>query len=122
MVASERSHKRSGSESETGEESGENNEPRGDPEMAPVYLRALLPVFCHAFQASMLGSVRRGSLGLIRKMVHYIQPNQLVELCSPESPTHTVATSLVEVIAVVLDNEVRFQSILRCMFYIQCFL
>ncbi|XP_044733919.1 E3 ubiquitin-protein ligase HECTD1 isoform X2 [Chrysoperla carnea] len=108
MVASERSHKRSGSESETGEESGENNEPRGDPEMAPVYLRALLPVFCHAFQASMLGSVRRGSLGLIRKMVHYIQPNQLVELCSPESPTHTVATSLVEVIAVVLDNEMSY--------------
>lgn len=110
--------KRTLSESETGESGQDSqesnaNEPRGDPEMAPVYLRALLPVFCQAFQASMLGSVRRGSLALIRKMVHYIQSNQLVELCNPEVSHQSVATSLVEVIAVVLDNEVSFFLLIK---------
>lgn len=36
----------------------ESSEPKGDPEMAPVYLRRLLPVFCNTFQSTMLASVR----------------------------------------------------------------
>jgi hypothetical protein len=40
-------------------------------------------------------------------MVHYIQSSLLVEACSPESPTYNFGTMLVEVIATVLDNEVR---------------
>lgn len=32
--------------------------PRGDPEMAPRYLRLLLPVFCSTFQSTMLTSIR----------------------------------------------------------------
>jgi hypothetical protein len=40
-------------------------------------------------------------------MVHYIQPCLLVEACSLESPTYNFGTMLVEVIAIVLDNEVR---------------
>lgn len=36
----------------------DNGEPKGDPEMAPLYLRRLLPVFCHTFQSTMLASVR----------------------------------------------------------------
>lgn len=50
--------------------------------------------------------VRRASLSLIKKMVHYIQPSLLVEACSPESSTYNLGTMLVEVIATVLDNEV----------------
>ena len=42
----------------TPENRGESEEPRGDPEMAPVYLRRLLPVLCNTFQATMLPSVR----------------------------------------------------------------
>lgn len=41
----------------------ESNEPRGDTEMAPVYLKFFLPVFCKTFQSTMLSSVRRSSLG-----------------------------------------------------------
>ncbi|XP_046739535.1 E3 ubiquitin-protein ligase HECTD1 isoform X6 [Diprion similis] len=78
-------------------------EPKGDPEMAPVYLKRLLPVFCATFQSTMLSSVRKASLSLIRKMVHYIQPELLVEACGSEG-TDCGAT-LVEVIATVLDNE-----------------
>lgn len=36
----------------------ELGEPRGDAEMAPVYLTRMLPVFCHTFQSTMLPSVR----------------------------------------------------------------
>lgn len=45
----------------------ESNEPRGDPEMAPIYLKFFLPVFCKTFQSTMLASVRKSSLG---KFVH----------------------------------------------------
>lgn len=41
----------------------ESSEPRGDPTMAPVYLKFFLPVFCKTFQSTMLPSVRRSSLG-----------------------------------------------------------
>ncbi|XP_034937703.1 E3 ubiquitin-protein ligase HECTD1 isoform X2 [Chelonus insularis] len=78
-------------------------EPKGDPEMAPVYLKRLLPVFCATFQSTMLPSVRKASLSLIRKMVHYIQPELLVETCGAD-PAGCGAI-LVEVIANVLDNE-----------------
>lgn len=39
-------------------ESEDVNEPKGDPEMAPIYLRRLLPMFCATFQSTMLPSVR----------------------------------------------------------------
>ncbi|XP_012137741.1 ubiquitin fusion-degradation 4-like isoform X5 [Megachile rotundata] len=82
----------------------EFTEPKGDPEMAPVYLKRLLPVFCATFQSSMLPSVRKASLSLIRKMVHYIQPELLVETCGSDR-TGSCGAMLVEVIASVLDNE-----------------
>ncbi|XP_031339237.1 E3 ubiquitin-protein ligase HECTD1-like isoform X2 [Photinus pyralis] len=88
-------------------DSEEQVEPRGDPEMAPLYLRQLLPVFCATFQSTMLASVRKASLGLIKKMVHYIQPSLLEELCTSEV-SNNFGTQLVEVIATVLDNEIGY--------------
>ncbi|XP_072765519.1 E3 ubiquitin-protein ligase HECTD1 isoform X5 [Anoplolepis gracilipes] len=82
----------------------EFTEPKGDPEMAPVYLKRLLPVFCATFQSTMLPSVRKASLSLIRKMVHYIQPELLIETCRSDK-TGGCGAMLVEVIANVLDNE-----------------
>ncbi|KOC70101.1 E3 ubiquitin-protein ligase HECTD1 [Habropoda laboriosa] len=82
----------------------EFTEPKGDPEMAPVYLKRLLPVFCATFQSSMLPSVRKASLSLIRKMVHYIQSELLVETCGSDR-TGSCGAMLVEVIANVLDSE-----------------
>ncbi|XP_061930114.1 E3 ubiquitin-protein ligase HECTD1 isoform X15 [Apis cerana] len=86
------------------ETEAEFTEPKGDPEMAPVYLKRLLPVFCATFQSSMLLSVRKASLSLIRKMVHYIQPELLIETCGSDRMGNCGAM-LVEVIANVLDNE-----------------
>lgn len=82
-----------------------SSEPRGDPEMATTYLKHLLPVFCQTYQSTMILSVRKASLNLLKKMVHYIQPSLLVEICKPDAPTYNLGTMLVQVIAVVLDNE-----------------
>ncbi|XP_033297386.1 E3 ubiquitin-protein ligase HECTD1 isoform X5 [Bombus bifarius] len=86
------------------ETEAEFTEPKGDPEMAPVYLKRLLPVFCATFQSSMLPSIRKASLSLIRKMVHYIQPELLIETCGSDR-MGSCGAMLVEVIANVLDNE-----------------
>lgn len=39
-------------------ESEDSVEPKGDSEMAPVYLKRMLPVFCNTFQSTMLPSIR----------------------------------------------------------------
>lgn len=39
-------------------EKSETSEPKGDPEMAPIYVRQLLPIFTDVFHSSMLASVR----------------------------------------------------------------
>ena len=45
--------------------------PKGDPEMIPVYVKSLLPMFCQTYQSTMIQSVKRSSLGLIKKIIHY---------------------------------------------------
>lgn len=104
------------------------SEPRGDSEMAPIYLKFFLPLFCKTFQSTMLSSIRKSSLGkyeidapktsehnskiqfvfietgLIKKMIQYAQPELLVQLCS--SQKENLGVLLVEVVANVLDVEV----------------
>jgi len=75
---------------------------KGDTEMAPEYLRRLLPVFCFTFQNTIIRTVRKSSLNLIRKMTHYIQTDQMVAL---NDSVPQLAAQLVEVIANVLDTE-----------------
>ena len=58
--------------------------PRGDPEMVPVYAQTLLPVFCSTFQGSMVPSVKRAALGLIKKMIHYIDKDLLKSISLTE--------------------------------------
>ncbi|XP_075963462.1 E3 ubiquitin-protein ligase HECTD1 isoform X3 [Anarhichas minor] len=85
-------------------EEEEGGEPKGDPEMAPIYLRRLLPVFAQTFQQTMLPSIRKASLALIRKMVHYSSEVLLKEVCDSETGHH-LPTVLVEITATVLDQE-----------------
>lgn len=51
-------------------ESEDSVEPKGDSEMAPVYLKRMLPVFCNTFQSTMLPSIR------------YIKKNLFTRRCS----------------------------------------
>ncbi|XP_061675274.1 E3 ubiquitin-protein ligase HECTD1 [Syngnathoides biaculeatus] len=85
-------------------EEDEGGEPKGDPEMAPIYLKRLLPVFAQTFQHTMLPSIRKASLALIRKMVHYSSELLLKEVCDSEAG-HNLPTVLVEISATVLDQE-----------------
>ena len=50
-------------------------------------------------------------------MVHYMDADLLVEMCGPESATPNFASSLTEVLSIVLDAEVgslRFYCLLLC--------
>lgn len=49
---------------------------------------------------------RKASLSLIRKMLHYIEPELLTEMTGPEFPSPNFASSLTEVLSVILDVEV----------------
>lgn len=77
-------------------------EMKGDSEMAPEYLRRLLPIFCLTFQHTMIRTVRKSSLNLIRKMTHYIEADQ-IQFLNESVPN--LASQIVEVIANVLDAE-----------------
>uniref|UniRef100_A0A8C4R5R1 E3 ubiquitin-protein ligase n=1 Tax=Eptatretus burgeri TaxID=7764 RepID=A0A8C4R5R1_EPTBU len=83
----------------------EINEPRGDPEMAPVYLKRLLPIFAQTFQKTMVPSVRKASLALIRKMVYHCHETLFKEVCSLDAGQN-LPIILVEVMSAVLDHEV----------------
>ncbi|XP_043553994.1 E3 ubiquitin-protein ligase HECTD1 isoform X2 [Chiloscyllium plagiosum] len=85
-------------------EEEDGNEPKGDPEMAPLYLKRLLPVFAQTFQQTMLPSIRKASLALVRKMVHYCSEALLKEVCDSDAG-HNLPTVLVEITATVLDQE-----------------
>ena len=90
----------SGSQASAGEAGDPELGPGGDPEMVPVYVATLLPMFCQTFQSSMVASVKRASLGLIKKMLHYLDP-EMMETIS----TKDVAGDVVEVLAITLDAE-----------------
>jgi hypothetical protein len=74
----------------------------GDPEMAPIYLKHLLPIFTHIYQKTMLPSVQKASFALIRKMVHYGSETVLTEIAGMSA----FMSEMTEVIANVLEKEV----------------
>ncbi|RUS87649.1 hypothetical protein EGW08_004572 [Elysia chlorotica] len=82
-----------------------SEETKGDPEISPLYVQHLLPVFTEVFHITMLTSVRKASLSMIRKMLHYIDSSLLTEMTGPEFSSQNVASSLTEVLSVVLDAE-----------------
>jgi E3 ubiquitin-protein ligase HECTD1 len=90
--------------------------PKGDPEMIPVYAKSLLPMFCHTFHSTMIVSVKKSSLGLIKKIVHYMEPSLLTEVCVQNR--HIVG-EIVEVLTAVLDNEEDEEGHLTCLLIIQ---
>ncbi len=111
MVPVNREAQREQKEEKKEEEKKEDmSEPKGDPAMAHLYLRRLLPIFTQVYQSTMLPSVRKASLALIRKMVHYMPADVLVQMTIIDTTT-TFATTLVEVVAIVLDNEVSAQPV-----------
>lgn len=87
----------------TEEKKEEPEDIKGDPEMAPIYLKNLLPLFAKNYKETMMPSIRKATLALMRKMIHYASQAQLEEL----SQNMSFASVIVEVLSVVLDHEVR---------------
>ena len=50
--------------------------------MVPVYVKSLLPLFCKTYQSTMITSVKKSSLSLNKKMIYYLTPPLLKEVCS----------------------------------------
>ena len=50
--------------------------------MVPVYVKSLLPLFCKTYQSTMITSVKKSSLSLNKKMIYYLTPQLLKEVCS----------------------------------------
>lgn len=97
-----------------------------DPEVIPVFIKKLLPAFIQVFQSSMLQSIRKSSLLLIKKMLIYTQASCLEEMVKSSStttpPTNpappsssssssnlpssvNIAIQLPEILSLVLNNE-----------------
>lgn len=82
----------------------ENTEPRGEPQIAPVYLKCLLPDFCQTFQNTMLQSVKKTCLGLIKKMVQRPSQPDLLRVLATD-PEQDMGKLMLEVVSSVLHNE-----------------
>ena len=93
-----------------------NDDPKGDPEMVPVYVKSLLPLFCKTYQSTMISSVKKSSLNLIKKMIYYLSPPLLKEVCSENT---SIVGEVVEVMTSVLDNEEDDDGHLTCLLITQ---
>ena len=120
LEASAESGVAGGESSETADEESSSSDepkgPKGDPEMIPLYVRTLLPMFCQTYQATMITSVKKSSLGLIKKIIHYLTNELMIEVCTEN--VHLIA-SVVEVLTSVLDNEEDDEGHLACLQIIQ---
>ncbi len=76
---------------------------KGDPEMAPVYVRRLLPVFCQTFRSSLVPSIRKATLAMTKKVIHLIPIDMIPDVIVSSN----IASGIVEVLSSVLNTEVR---------------
>ena len=89
---------------------------QGDPEMVPSYVRSLLPIFCRTYQSTMIQSVKKSSLGLLKKILLYMDAQLLGKVCKDDI---SLVGEIVEVLTAVLDNEEDDEGHLSCLTIIQ---
>ena len=84
--------------------------------MVPRYVAALLPLFCQSYKSTMIQSIKRSSLGLIKKMLFYLTATQLSDICKDSKQTRQdYVGPMVEVLASVLNNDEEEESHLTCL-------
>jgi E3 ubiquitin-protein ligase HECTD1 len=84
------------------EEKTTTNEIKGDIEMQPIYLQRLLSIFCQLYQNTMILTIKRSTLRLISKLLHYATVEQIREyLMSDEI---NILTILFELLSSILDT------------------
>jgi E3 ubiquitin-protein ligase HECTD1 len=75
---------------------------KGDIEMQPIYLQRLLSTFCQLYQNTMILTIKRSTLRLISKLLHYATVEQIREyLMSDEI---NILTILFELLSSILDT------------------
>jgi len=82
-------------------EETEDTTVKGDVEMAPLYATRLLPVFAQTFRSSLVPSIRKATLAIMKKVIHYIPQGMMSEVIS----SCNIAASIVEVLSSVLNVE-----------------
>ncbi|XP_047133370.1 E3 ubiquitin-protein ligase HECTD1 isoform X2 [Hydra vulgaris] len=73
---------------------------KGDPEMAPVYMKKLVPVFASTYQNTLVLSIKKATLSVLRKIINFIPSSLMAEVASGN-----VAAQLTDVIATALSIE-----------------
>ena len=89
---------------------------KGDPEIVLRYVKSLLPMFSRSYQSTMIQSVKKSSLGLIKKIVLYLSPSLLGQVCQDDA---SLVGDIVEVLASVLDTEEDDEGHLACLLVIK---
>eukprot|EP00794_Sanderia_malayensis_P020162 gene20162-22137_t len=74
---------------------------KGDPEMAPVYVKRLLPVFCQTFRSSLVPSIRKATLSIVKKVIHLIPGDMMPDVIASSN----IASNIVEVLSSILNTE-----------------
>ena len=86
----------------------EEEEDKGDPEMAPVYIKRLLPVMAEVFHSSLAPALRKECLRLMKKICRYITSEWLEEISQERDvQLPTFPAQISEVLAITLENEVK---------------
>ncbi len=79
-----------------------NNEIKGDIEMQPIYLQRLLSIFCQLYQNTMILTIKRSTLRLISKLLHYATVDQIREYLMKGEIN--ILTTLFELLSSILDT------------------
>jgi E3 ubiquitin-protein ligase HECTD1 len=78
------------------------NEIKGDLEMQPIYLQRLLSIFCQLYQNTMILTIKRSTLRLISKLLHYATVEQIREYLMKDEMN--ILTTLFELLSSILDT------------------
>ncbi|CAF4302375.1 unnamed protein product [Rotaria sp. Silwood2] len=78
------------------------NEIKGDIEMQPIYLQRLLSIFCQLYQNTMILTIKRNTLRLISKLLHYATVEQIKEYLMNDD--RNILTILFELLSSILDT------------------
>ncbi|CAF0873085.1 unnamed protein product [Rotaria sordida] len=84
------------------EQTTTTNEIKGDIEMQPIYLQRLLSIFCQLYQNTMILTIKRNTLRLISKLLHYATIEQINEYLMNNEIN--ILTTLFELLSSILDT------------------
>ena len=79
-----------------------SDEIKGDLEMQPIYLQRLLAIFCQLYQNTMILTIKRSTLRLISKLLHYASVEQIREYLMKDEIN--ILTTLFELLSSILDT------------------